>query len=69
MAGVAAVNRARFVDPFPVFNPEGDTGAALCTLTLLCSDGDAHPSDAGYRVIAELIQAQLHRRLIDEPSQ
>ena len=27
---------------------------ALCSLTLLCSDGDAHPSDAGYSTIADL---------------
>ena len=56
MADAAAANHARFADPFPVFNPEGDTGATLCTLTLLCSEGDAHPSDAGYRAIADLIE-------------
>jgi lysophospholipase L1-like esterase len=56
MAVAAAANHARFADPFPVFNPEGDTGATLCTLTLLCSEGDAHPSDAGYRAIADLIE-------------
>jgi hypothetical protein len=30
-----------------------DSDAALCTLTLLCSDGDAYPSDAGYAAIAD----------------
>ncbi|MGH3933329.1 MAG: SGNH/GDSL hydrolase family protein [Pseudonocardiaceae bacterium] len=59
MADVATAHRARFANPFPIFNPEGDTGAALCTLTLLCTDGDAHPSDAGYRAIADLIEEQL----------
>jgi lysophospholipase L1-like esterase len=59
LAGAAAANRARFADPFPIFNPDGDTGAALCTLTLLCSNGDAHPSDAGYLAIADLLQAQV----------
>jgi lysophospholipase L1-like esterase len=29
--------------------------AVLCSLTLLCSDGDAHPSDAGYAAIATQI--------------
>jgi hypothetical protein len=42
----------RFVSLFARF--DGD--AALCTLTLLCSDGDAHPSDAGYRAIADAIR-------------
>lgn len=59
MADVAAAHRSRFANPFPIFNPDGDTGAALCTRTLLCSDGDVHPSDAGYRAIADLIQEQL----------
>lgn len=59
MADAAATNRADFANPFPVFNPDGDTGAALCTLTLLCSNGDGHPSDAGYLAIAELILSAL----------
>lgn len=60
MADVATAHRTRFANPFPIFNPEGDdTGAALCTLTLLCTDGDTHPSDAGYRAIADLIEDQL----------
>jgi lysophospholipase L1-like esterase len=55
---VAAANRARFANPFPLFNPQGDAAAeiaALCTLTLLCTQGDSHPSDAGYRALAGLI--------------
>jgi lysophospholipase L1-like esterase len=63
MADVAAAHQARFANPFPIFNPDGDTGAALCALTLLCSDGDIHPSDAGYSALAELIQAQLQHEL------
>src|SRR5262249_29175011 len=46
---VAAAKRAWFVDPFPIFNPKGDLNAeqqATCTLTLLCTLGDSHPSDA-----------------------
>jgi hypothetical protein len=54
----AAAVRARFADPFPVFNPPGDETAetaAICTLTLLCSQGDGHPSDAGYRALASIV--------------
>jgi lysophospholipase L1-like esterase len=40
---------ARFAGLFTAF----DSDAALCTLTLLCSDGEAHPSDAGYEAIAD----------------
>jgi len=59
MAAAAARNRARFADPMPLFNPPTDTtGATLCTLTLLCRDADAHPSDAGYQVLADLITRQ-----------
>lgn len=59
LADAAAANRAGFADPSPVFNPDGDTGAALCTLTLLCSNGDGHPSDAGYSAITDLLQREL----------
>jgi lysophospholipase L1-like esterase len=55
MAAAASEHGARFADPMPIFNPEGDTGAALCTLTLLCRDGDTHPSDAGYQALATLL--------------
>ena len=56
----AATVRARFADPFPVFNPQGDETAetsAICALTLLCTDGDGHPSDAGYRAFARIVWA------------
>jgi lysophospholipase L1-like esterase len=58
MAGAVADERARFADPFPIFNPQGDPEAetaAICTLLLICSEGDSHPSDAGYRAIADLV--------------
>ena len=29
--------------------------SAICAFTLRCSDGDGHPSDAGYRAIAGLV--------------
>jgi lysophospholipase L1-like esterase len=56
----AAAVRARFADPFPAFNPQGDPAAetaAICALTLLCSQGDGHPSDTGYRALASIVWA------------
>ena len=56
----AATVRARLADPFPVFNPQGDAAtetAAICTLTLLCTEGDGHPSDMGYRALAGVVWA------------
>ena len=56
----AATVRARFADPFPVFNPHGDPAAettAICTLTLLCTEQDGHPSDSGYRALAGIVWA------------
>ena len=58
IAAVAARHQARFADPFPVFNPQGDPDAelaAICALTRLCTDGDSHPSDAGHAALAELV--------------
>jgi lysophospholipase L1-like esterase len=58
IADAAAANRARFADPFPIFNPQGDSNTelqAICTLTLLCTEFDSHPSDAGYRALAGLV--------------
>jgi hypothetical protein len=56
MAG--ATVRARLANPFPVFNPQGSVAAettAICTLTLVCTQHDSHPSDAGYRALAGLV--------------
>jgi hypothetical protein len=56
----AATIWARFADPFPLFNPQGDDAAettAICTLTLLCTEGDGHPSDIGYRALAGVVWA------------
>lgn len=57
---VAAHARAVFADPFPVFNPQGDLAAettAICTLTLVCTQQDSHPSDAGYQALADVVSA------------
>ena len=68
LAEVTALERARFADPLPIFNPQGDVNAevqAICTLTLLCTQGDSHPSDFGYRVLGDLVfDASGYIRLI-----
>jgi lysophospholipase L1-like esterase len=65
----AADTRVRFADLFPIFNPQGDIEAetaAICALTLLCSEGDIHPSDAGFRVIGdEVWEVSGYDRLFD----
>jgi hypothetical protein len=53
MKQTAVHSGARFAPLFATFDVPG----ALCALTLLCSDGDAHPSDAGYQAIADSILA------------
>lgn len=56
MAG--ATVGARLANPFTVSNPQGDEAAettAICTLTLVCAQHDAHPSDAGYQALASLV--------------
>ena len=53
-----AANAGRFAAVFPVFNPQGDVAAetaAICTLTLLCTQADSHPSDAGYQALANVV--------------
>jgi hypothetical protein len=59
LAGAAADERARFADPMPVFDPQGDPAvetAALCRFTGLCTDGDGHPSDSGYAALADIVR-------------
>jgi lysophospholipase L1-like esterase len=58
IADAVARDGARFADVFPIFNPQGDEAAetaAICTLLLICIEGDSHPSDAGYRAIANAV--------------
>jgi len=57
---VASRHRARFADPFPVFNPQGDPDAelaAICAYLRLCTDGDSHPTAAGHAALAEIVFA------------
>jgi lysophospholipase L1-like esterase len=57
---VAARTKPHFADTFPVFNPPGSLArekARICALTFSCSEGDPHPTDAGYRAIAAAVWA------------
>lgn len=59
---VAAHTRAVFADPFPLFNPQGDLAAetaAICSLTLVCTEHDTHPSDSGYQALADVVWAAI----------
>jgi lysophospholipase L1-like esterase len=60
IARAAAEARARLADTFSVFNPRGSVvreKARICALTFTCSQGDGHPTDAGYRAIAAAVFA------------
>lgn len=60
MATTAAKYRAYFVDPLPLFNPQGDPNVELgtiCTLTAVCGPlQDIHPTDAGYAALGNLVK-------------
>lgn len=59
IAKAAGASSARYVDLLPSFNPKGAraTRARLCAYTFICSKGDPHPTDKGYRVIAAAVLA------------
>jgi lysophospholipase L1-like esterase len=60
IARVAAASRARVANIFAAFNPPGNIRAQkarLCALTFFCSKGDPHPTDAGYRAMADAFMA------------
>jgi lysophospholipase L1-like esterase len=53
---VAARAGARVADTRAVFNPPGGPAAVrarLCDYTFMCSQGDVHPKDKGYRAMAD----------------
>ena len=63
MAKVTRRAKARYADLFPVFNPQGDIGVetdTVCTMLLVCSTGDPHPSDLGYETIANVVFDAVH---------
>jgi lysophospholipase L1-like esterase len=51
IARAAAAGNARVARMYPVFNPAGKKHR-ICSLTYVCSKGDLHPTDAGYRAMA-----------------
>jgi lysophospholipase L1-like esterase len=58
----AARYNARFANGFDAIH----TTDQICQLTFLCTSGDAHPTDAGYQVLANLIfTASGYDRLTD----
>lgn len=56
IARAAAASHARFADLFSIFSPPRAAArkATLCRLTFVCA-GDPHPTDAGYRAIANAV--------------
>jgi lysophospholipase L1-like esterase len=55
IARAASASGARVAKTLPVFNPGGSLRtqrARLCALTFICSRRDPHPTDAGYRALA-----------------
>jgi lysophospholipase L1-like esterase len=60
IARAAAAWRARVANTFAAFNGRGNVRsqrARLCALTFYCSKGDPHPTDAGYRAMADAFAA------------
>jgi lysophospholipase L1-like esterase len=56
----AATSRARVANMFAVLNGRGHVRARqarICALTFICSKGDPHPTDAGYRAMANAFLA------------
>jgi lysophospholipase L1-like esterase len=52
----AARTGARVADMRAVFNPHGGPAAVrarLCDYTFMCSQGDVHPKNKGYRAMAD----------------
>jgi lysophospholipase L1-like esterase len=52
----ATASRARVANMFAALNGTGNVKtqqARLCRLTFICSKGDPHPTDAGYRAMAD----------------
>lgn len=52
IARAAVTGKARIARMYPVFSPAGNEKARICALTFICSKGDPHPTDAGYRAMA-----------------
>jgi lysophospholipase L1-like esterase len=60
IAGAASRSDARVAKARLVFNPPGTVQkqqSRLCAFTFICSQGDPHPTDAGYRALAAAFMA------------
>jgi lysophospholipase L1-like esterase len=59
IAAVATTVRARVADGFGAINGAipGQERTSVCTYTLMCTQGDIHPSDAGYLRLAGALWA------------
>jgi lysophospholipase L1-like esterase len=60
IARAAAASGARVANVYAALNGRGDTKvqqARLCRLTFYCSKHDPHPTDAGYRAMADAFSA------------
>jgi lysophospholipase L1-like esterase len=56
IARAATASRARVANMFAALNGSGNAKAQqarLCSLTFYCTKGDPHPTDAGYRAMAD----------------
>ena len=61
IARAASGSGARVAKVLPVLNPPGTVAkqrARLCMLTFICSKGDPHPTDAGYRALANAFMTE-----------
>lgn len=52
IARAAAIEKARVAKIYLVFSAAGGKKARICAMTFICSKGDPHPTDAGYRAMA-----------------
>jgi lysophospholipase L1-like esterase len=60
IARAAAASHIRMANIFAAFNPPGTfrtQRVRLCALTFFCSKHDPHPTDAGYRAMADAFMA------------
>ncbi len=58
IANVARRHGAHYANLFAAFNPQGSAArerARICAFTFICSQEDPHPTDAGYRAIADAV--------------
>jgi lysophospholipase L1-like esterase len=58
IASVARRHGAHYANLFAAFNPHGSAArerARICAFTFICREEDPHPTDAGYRAIADAV--------------